>query len=117
MTKKLTLLLAVAILLMVSIFMGEGGPVDKFSGDATHGNLAVAEDQPSERAASDVKLAQTQTPAPPPIQPPADDDMWDWFGEAAPAAPPAPDMPPQPARQPSTPEVGALDRERMNLEE
>ncbi|MGB3797091.1 MAG: hypothetical protein WA957_12390 [Alteraurantiacibacter sp.] len=116
MTKGLTLTVAIAILFIVLVVGEEGGPLDKLGTASPNGNIAATE-AVAENASAPVVLAETRTPPPPP--PPAD-DMWDWFSESDPAEPvqPAAAAPrQQPVFQGSTTEVGAISRERMNLEE
>ena len=130
MNRKLALMLAVAVILMVNVIAGEGGALDGFSG----GRTQVAEaDVVVEGATPPARMAVATTPASSPWgDGSGSDSAWTdeigMYGDPEPVTEPerptardaAP--PPAPARE-HTPrignrgDVGAIDRSRMNIEE
>ncbi len=123
MTRKLTLTIAIATLLLVGLVMEEGGPVDRIAKDGPQVELAENTAEPVEERSA-VVLSKTQTPPPAAAQ--DDDDLWDWFNDDTSEVTAAPEPQTSQSRQSaaqrnggqgSAPETGALDRSRMNLEE
>lgn len=132
MTRRLTLMLAIAILLMVNAFAGEGGALDNFTNsDGQPVNLAEAG---TEAAPEPAELAVARTiPAPAPrSNEPSWTDEIGMYGEdeeddagyapvgtdPTPTAPLA--QPRETSRAPSIGnrgEVGALERHRLGIEE
>lgn len=139
MTRRLALMLAIAILLMVNTLAGEGGPLDTFNG-AGGGEEAVLADAGEEAAPPPAELAvATALPQPAPRSTEGswtdeigmygeDEEEEDLFAPA-PSAPPAPraesnwgNAPPARAERVHTPrignrgDVGALDAHRLGVE-
>ena len=132
MTRRLALMLAIAILLMVNSFAGEGGALDNFTGsDGEPMNLAEAE---TESAPPPAELAVARTipaPAPRSTEPSWTDEIGiygedeeDDGGYAAVGTDPTPSAPLAQQREPvRTPRIGnrgnegALERHRLGIEE
>lgn len=133
MNRRLALMLAIAILLMVSTFAGEGGALDSFTNaDGQPVNLAEAE---TETVPEPAELAVARTipaPAPRSTEPSwteeigmyGEDEEEEDGGYAPVGTDPTPTAPlaqqRQAARTPSIGNrgnVGALDRHRLGIEE
>lgn len=128
MTRRLALMLAIAVLLMVNVLADEGGALDSFSGDGAQ--MAEADDA-ADQQVEPAQLAVTTTSSNSPWSSSSGSDSgWTeeigMYGEpeTAPAReaarPAAPEPRPASEHAPrigNRGDVGALDRSRMNIEE
>ncbi len=133
MTRRLTLMLAIAILLMVNAFAGEGGALDNFTGsNGNRMNLAEADTEPAPQPAELAVARTIPAPAPRSNEPSWTDEIG-MYGEdeededggfASVGTDPTPSAPlSQPRETSRAPsignrgEVGALEHHRLGIEE
>lgn len=127
MTRRLSLMLAIAILLMVNAFAGEGGALDSFKRPGAE-PVTLAEAEP-EHEQAELAVARTiPSPAPRGTEPSWTDEIGMYgeeeeIGGYAPVGMDPTPTAPQPQQRRRTPrvgntgEVGALEYHRQGIEE